>query len=115
MRVPGRARIIYQLTNKVDKDTCSSATSPCRCIRRRGITSRLSKRIARRSCLADKLGYTEAFVGEHVTDLAETITSCVTFIASLIHDTKQIKLGTGTVNLPNNHPAQVAATVAMIG
>ncbi len=64
--------------------------------------------------LADRLGFTEAFVGEHVTDLAETITSSLTFIASLIHDTKQIKLGTGTVNLPNNHPAQVAATVAMV-
>jgi alkanesulfonate monooxygenase SsuD/methylene tetrahydromethanopterin reductase-like flavin-dependent oxidoreductase (luciferase family) len=64
--------------------------------------------------LADKLGYTEAFVGEHVTDLAETITSCLTFIASLIHDTKQIKLGTGTINLPNNHPANIAAQVAMV-
>jgi len=64
--------------------------------------------------LADRLGYTEAFVGEHVTDLAETITSCLTFIASLISDTKRIKLGTGTVNLPNNHPAAVAAQVAMV-
>jgi alkanesulfonate monooxygenase SsuD/methylene tetrahydromethanopterin reductase-like flavin-dependent oxidoreductase (luciferase family) len=64
--------------------------------------------------LADRLGYSEAFVGEHVTDLAETITSCLTFIASLIHDTRQIKLGTGTVNLPNNHPAAVAAQVAMV-
>ncbi|HEX9462297.1 MAG TPA: LLM class flavin-dependent oxidoreductase [Alphaproteobacteria bacterium] len=64
--------------------------------------------------LADKLGYTEAFVGEHVTDLAETITSCLTFIASLMTETKRIKLGTGTVNLPNNHPAAVAAHVAMV-
>jgi alkanesulfonate monooxygenase SsuD/methylene tetrahydromethanopterin reductase-like flavin-dependent oxidoreductase (luciferase family) len=64
--------------------------------------------------LADKLGYTEAFVGEHITDLAETITSCLTFIASLMTETKQIKLGTGTVNLPNNHPAAVAAHVAMV-
>jgi alkanesulfonate monooxygenase SsuD/methylene tetrahydromethanopterin reductase-like flavin-dependent oxidoreductase (luciferase family) len=64
--------------------------------------------------LADKLGYSEAFVGEHVTDLAETITSCLTFIASLIHETKRIRLGTGTVNLPNNHPAAVAAQVAMV-
>src|SRR5271169_719586 len=34
--------------------------------------------------LADKLGYAEAFVGEHVTDRAETITSCLAFVASLI-------------------------------
>jgi alkanesulfonate monooxygenase SsuD/methylene tetrahydromethanopterin reductase-like flavin-dependent oxidoreductase (luciferase family) len=64
--------------------------------------------------LADQLGFVEAFIGEHVTDKAETITSCVTFIASLIDATSRIKLGTGTVNLPNNHPAQVAATVAMV-
>ncbi|HUK10988.1 MAG TPA: LLM class flavin-dependent oxidoreductase [Stellaceae bacterium] len=64
--------------------------------------------------LADRLGYEEAFVGEHVTDRAETITSCLVFIASLIGDAKRIKLGSGTVNLPNTHPAAVAAQVAMI-
>jgi alkanesulfonate monooxygenase SsuD/methylene tetrahydromethanopterin reductase-like flavin-dependent oxidoreductase (luciferase family) len=64
--------------------------------------------------LADRLGYAEAFVGEHVTDLAEPVTSCIAFIASLIDCTKNIVLGTGTVNLPNNHPAQVASQVAMI-
>ena len=30
--------------------------------------------------LADELGFTEAYVGEHVTDKAENITSCVAFI-----------------------------------
>src|SRR5580704_1406191 len=64
--------------------------------------------------LADKLGYAEAFVGEHVTDKAETITSCLVFIASLLNDTKRIKLGSGTVNLPNSHPATIAAQVAML-
>jgi alkanesulfonate monooxygenase SsuD/methylene tetrahydromethanopterin reductase-like flavin-dependent oxidoreductase (luciferase family) len=64
--------------------------------------------------LADKLGYAEAFVGEHVTDRAETITSCLVFIASLVNDAPRIKLGSGTVNLPNNHPAAVAAQVAML-
>ena len=64
--------------------------------------------------LADRLGYVEAFVGEHVTDRAEGITSSLTFIASLIDATRTIKLGTGTVNLPNNHPAQIAAAVAMV-
>jgi alkanesulfonate monooxygenase SsuD/methylene tetrahydromethanopterin reductase-like flavin-dependent oxidoreductase (luciferase family) len=64
--------------------------------------------------LADRLGFSEAFVGEHVTDIAESVTSCATFLASLIHDTKQIKLGTGTLNLPNGHPAQLAATVSML-
>jgi alkanesulfonate monooxygenase SsuD/methylene tetrahydromethanopterin reductase-like flavin-dependent oxidoreductase (luciferase family) len=64
--------------------------------------------------LADKLGYTEAFVGEHVTDRAETITSSLVFIASLISETRRIKLGSGTVNLPNSHPAAIAAQVAML-
>jgi alkanesulfonate monooxygenase SsuD/methylene tetrahydromethanopterin reductase-like flavin-dependent oxidoreductase (luciferase family) len=64
--------------------------------------------------LADELGFTEAYVGEHVTDRAENITSCVMFLASLAHATKRIKLGTGTVNLPNAHPAQVAANIAML-
>ena len=64
--------------------------------------------------LADRLGYEEAFVGEHVTDLAETITSCLIFIATLARDTKRIRLGSGTVNLANRHPAAAAAEIAMV-
>ena len=64
--------------------------------------------------LADQLGFVEAFVGEHVTDLAETVTSCLTFLASLGDATEQIKLGSGTVNMPNAHPAAVAAHVSMV-
>jgi len=64
--------------------------------------------------LADELGYVEGYVGEHVTDKAENITSCITFIATLIEATKRIKLGTGTVNLPNTHPATVASSIAML-
>jgi alkanesulfonate monooxygenase SsuD/methylene tetrahydromethanopterin reductase-like flavin-dependent oxidoreductase (luciferase family) len=64
--------------------------------------------------LAERLGYEEAFIGEHVTDLAETITSCLIFIATLARDTKRIKLGSGTVNLANRHPAATAAEVAMV-
>jgi alkanesulfonate monooxygenase SsuD/methylene tetrahydromethanopterin reductase-like flavin-dependent oxidoreductase (luciferase family) len=64
--------------------------------------------------LADKLGYSEALVGEHVTDLAENVTSCCMFLASLAAETKQIVLGTGTVNMPNSHPAAIASQVAML-
>jgi alkanesulfonate monooxygenase SsuD/methylene tetrahydromethanopterin reductase-like flavin-dependent oxidoreductase (luciferase family) len=64
--------------------------------------------------LADQLGFSEGYVGEHSTDLAENITSCSLFLATLIGSTKQIKLGTGTVNLPNSHPARVAAEIAML-
>jgi len=64
--------------------------------------------------LADELGFCEAFVGEHVTDAAETITSSAMFLAYLASQTKSITLGTGTVNLPNAHPATVAAQIAML-
>jgi alkanesulfonate monooxygenase SsuD/methylene tetrahydromethanopterin reductase-like flavin-dependent oxidoreductase (luciferase family) len=64
--------------------------------------------------LADRLGFSEAYVGEHVTDAAETVTSCMIFLASLASETKNIKLGTGTINMPNSHPAAIAAQVAML-
>jgi alkanesulfonate monooxygenase SsuD/methylene tetrahydromethanopterin reductase-like flavin-dependent oxidoreductase (luciferase family) len=38
----------------------------------------------------------------------------MTFLASLISETKRIKLGTGTINIPNSHPAAIAAQVAML-
>ena len=53
--------------------------------------------------LADRLGFIEAFIGEHITDVCETIPSCLSFIASVAHETKQIRLGCGTLNLPNSH------------
>jgi len=64
--------------------------------------------------LAEELGFEEAFIGEHLTDLAETITSCLIFIATLARDTKSIRLGSGTVNLANRHPAATAAEIAMV-
>src|SRR5437660_6256116 len=64
--------------------------------------------------LADELGLTEAYVGEHVTDKAENITSCIAFLAWIAAATKRIKLGTGTINMPNTHPATVAASMAML-
>ena len=64
--------------------------------------------------LAEELGFEEAFIGEHLTDLAETITSCLIFIATLARDTKRIRLGSGTVNLANRHPALTAAEIAMV-
>ena len=64
--------------------------------------------------LADELGYCDAFVGEHMTDLAEPITNCLVFLATLIDKTSNIKLGSGVVNLPSYHPVHIAAHVAMI-
>jgi alkanesulfonate monooxygenase SsuD/methylene tetrahydromethanopterin reductase-like flavin-dependent oxidoreductase (luciferase family) len=64
--------------------------------------------------LADKLGMAEAYIGEHMTDLMEPITSCLLFIGTLINRTFQIKLASGVVNLTSYHPVHVAAHVAMI-
>ena len=63
--------------------------------------------------LADKLGYFDAFVGEHLADRAETITNSFMFLASLISLTHNIKLATGTSNLSHTHPVLVAAHAAM--
>jgi alkanesulfonate monooxygenase SsuD/methylene tetrahydromethanopterin reductase-like flavin-dependent oxidoreductase (luciferase family) len=63
--------------------------------------------------LADQLGYHDAFIGEHLTDQAENITNSLLFLATLIHSTKRIKLGTGTCNLSQQHPVLVAAQAAM--
>ncbi|MCC6534501.1 MAG: LLM class flavin-dependent oxidoreductase [Burkholderiales bacterium] len=64
--------------------------------------------------LADRLGYCDALIGEHATDICESIPSCLSFIASIAFQTEKIRLGSGTVNLPNNHPVQVASHVAML-
>src|SRR5690349_4365083 len=63
--------------------------------------------------LADKLGFHDAFVGEHLTDRCENVTSSLIFLATLIGETKSIKLATGTSNLSQSHPVVIAAQAAM--
>ena len=63
--------------------------------------------------LADKLGFHDAFVGEHLTDACERITNSMLFLATLIADTKTIKLATGTTNLSHMHPVVIAQNAAM--
>ena len=64
--------------------------------------------------LADELGFTEAYCGEHTTDQAENITSCSMFISTLVDAVKTMRLGTGTINMPNAHPAATASNIAML-
>lgn len=64
--------------------------------------------------LADKLGFYDAFIGEHLTDRSETITNSMLFLASVISDTKTIKLATGTSNLSHSHPVLIASQAAML-
>src|SRR5512145_316639 len=64
--------------------------------------------------LADRLGYREAFIGEHLVDAAETITSSLAFIASPADACPSITFGTGVLPLANYHPVMAAAQVSMV-
>lgn len=64
--------------------------------------------------LADEVGFDELWVGEHYSQRNEPIPNCLQFLAYLAPLTKRIKLGTGVLNLPHRHPAQVAGDVAML-
>jgi len=63
--------------------------------------------------LADKFGFHDAFVGEHLTDRCENVTNSFIFLATLIGETKTIKLATGTSNLSQSHPVVIASQAAM--
>ena len=56
----------------------------------------------------DKLGYDEAWIGEHHSAGWETISSPELFIAAVAERTRRINLGTGVVSLPYHHPFMVA-------
>ena len=64
--------------------------------------------------LADQLGYSEGYCGEHLTDAAENIPNSMMFIATLLGVTSQMKVGTAVVNLPHSHPVVVASNAAML-
>jgi len=72
------------------------------------------KENAEKIVYADELGYAEAWVGEHFSATTEPIASPLIFLASLLPRTKQIRLGTGVICLPNRHPAVVAGEVALM-
>ena len=63
--------------------------------------------------LADKLGFYDAFCGEHIADVIENVTNSFQFLATLIQETRPIKLATGTANLSQTHPVLIAAHAAM--
>jgi alkanesulfonate monooxygenase SsuD/methylene tetrahydromethanopterin reductase-like flavin-dependent oxidoreductase (luciferase family) len=64
-----------------------------------------------KSLLADRLGFHELWVGEHFSASSEPIASPLMFMAGLAPRTN-LTFGTGVINLPNHHPAIVAAEVA---
>jgi alkanesulfonate monooxygenase SsuD/methylene tetrahydromethanopterin reductase-like flavin-dependent oxidoreductase (luciferase family) len=64
--------------------------------------------------LAEELGFTEAWIGQHHSAAWEPIPSNDLFIASLIPQTTSIRLGTGVSILPQHHPANVATRLAFL-
>jgi len=56
----------------------------------------------------DRLGYDEAWIGEHHSAGYEIIASPELFIAAAAERTKRIRLGTGVVSLPYHNPLTVA-------
>lgn len=65
-----------------------------------------------KSVLADALGFDELWLGEHFSATTEPIPSPMMFFAGLLPRTKNITFGTAVINLPNHHPAIVAAEAA---
>jgi len=63
--------------------------------------------------LADRLGFHDAFVGEHLTEKSENVSNSFIFLATLIHATRTIRLGTGTSNIAQTHPVLTASHAAM--
>jgi alkanesulfonate monooxygenase SsuD/methylene tetrahydromethanopterin reductase-like flavin-dependent oxidoreductase (luciferase family) len=63
---------------------------------------------------ADRAGFDELWVGEHYSAPSEPITSPFIFLANLVARTERIRLCTGVINLPQQHPAIVAAHAALL-
>ncbi len=62
----------------------------------------------------DRLGYDEAWIGEHHSAGWETIASPEVFIAAAAERTKHIRLGTGVSSLPYHHPLMIADRIVLL-
>lgn len=62
----------------------------------------------------DRLGYDEAWIGEHHSAGSELIASPEVFIAAASQRTKHIKLGTGVNSLPYHHPLILADRIVQL-
>ena len=62
----------------------------------------------------DRLGFDEAWIGEHHSGGYEIIASPEIFIATAAERTQRIKLGTGVVSLPYHHPFMVAQRLVLL-
>jgi alkanesulfonate monooxygenase SsuD/methylene tetrahydromethanopterin reductase-like flavin-dependent oxidoreductase (luciferase family) len=63
---------------------------------------------------ADELGFSEAWVGEHLTVPWEGCPAPDLLIAQALEQTSQIRLGPASLNLPFHHPAMAAHRMAYL-
>jgi len=64
--------------------------------------------------LLDRLGYDEAWIGEHHSGGFETIAAPEMFIAAAARETRHIRLGTGVRALPYTNPFMVADAMVQL-
>jgi limonene 1,2-monooxygenase len=62
----------------------------------------------------DRLGYDEAWIGEHHSAGYELVGSPEIFIAAAAERTRRIRLGTGVVSLPYHNPLMVADRIMQL-
>jgi limonene 1,2-monooxygenase len=62
----------------------------------------------------DKLGFDEAWIGEHHSGGFETIASPELFIAAAAERTRTLKFGTGVISLPYHQPLMVANRIIQL-
>lgn len=62
----------------------------------------------------DRMGYAEAWIGEHFTTEWENIPAPDLLIAQALSVTKQMKFGTGVTNIPNHNPFYLAHRIAQL-
>src|SRR3954471_13779194 len=62
----------------------------------------------------DRLGFEEAWIGEHFTAEWENVPAPDLLMAAALQRTKTIKLGTGVACLPNHNPFQLAHRIAQL-
>src|SRR5581483_9108048 len=62
----------------------------------------------------DRLGYEEAWIGEHHSAGFEIISSPELFVAAVAERTKRIKLGSGVISLPYHNPLMAANRVVQL-
>jgi limonene 1,2-monooxygenase len=64
--------------------------------------------------LLDRLGFDEAWIGEHHSAGFETIASPELFISAAVERTRNIRFGTGVISLPYHNPLTVANRVIQL-